>query len=154
MARGSVGMHPIHFLPLKIISWIRNHDLHMLTDTHLISRIFRLADCAVCTREYAPGPNRRCHKCSVENRGFTVGFSVTTLLVVSFLVLLLVSYLVQTVGDGVHRPRRWWQGKMSRFRNFLVKSMPLSTIRIVVVVMQIVFQVRAVAEAVKPCTRF
>lgn len=154
MARGSVGMHPIPWLPRSFICSIRNQEPKMVTDTHFIACMFRLADCAVCAQEYAPGANRRCHECSVENRGYAVGFSITTLLVASILVLLLVSYLVQVVEDGAHQaqnqPRRWWRGKVSRCRKYIVKAMPLSTIRIVVVVMQIVVQVRAVVDAVKP----
>lgn len=101
----------------------------------------------MCKEDYVSGASRRCHECSGENRRFAVGFATTVLLLVLLAAVLVLSYLLQVVGDGAHQaqrqPRRWWQEKLSSFRNFLVKAMPLSSIRIVVVVSQIVIQVRA-----------
>lgn len=71
-----------------------------------------------------------------------------------FVVLFVVSYLLKTVEDGSNdaqtRPRRWWQGNLPRFRGFLDKPLPSSAIKIIVVVLQIVIQVRATGESLVP----
>lgn len=145
VAQRSAATQLIYYSPGYYIYFTNNLALTTLSDMHLIPCTFPLADCAVCTEGYAPGPSRRCHECSVENMGYTVGFCITVLLLVLFVVVLVVSHLLQMVGGEARQapgqPQPWWRGKMSRFRSFLVKSIPLSAIRIVVVVLQIVIQV-------------
>lgn len=71
-----------------------------------------------------------------------------------FAVLFVVSYLLKMVEDGGNdartRPRGWCQGNLPRFRGFLDKPLPSSAIKIVVVVLQIVIQVRATGEGLAP----
>ena len=63
-----------------------------------------------------------------------------------FVAWVVVSDLLQIVVGGAvqtsNNPRRWWQGKLSALRKFLVEAIPMSAIRIVVVILQIVVQVR------------
>ena len=53
--------------------------------------------------------------------------------------LVIVSNLLEVVGDGPdetqREPRSWWQGKLSSLPTFLGKAIPVSAIRIVVVVL-------------------
>lgn len=67
---------------------------------------------------------------------------------------LVVSDLLQVVKDGAKEtraePRRWWQGRLSSLHKFLVNAIPMSAIRIMVVVLQIVVQVRATRDTLKP----
>ena len=62
--------------------------------------------------------------------------------------LVIVSDLLEVVGDGPdetrNEPRSWWQGKLSSLRLILGNAIPISAIRIVVVVLQIVVQVRGI----------
>lgn len=131
----------------------RQPSLYITTWRSRSPYITRFADCAVCNEGYAPGSGRRCHACSEENAGFALGVSTTVLLLVVFVVVSVVSYLLQMVGDGPHdaldQPRRWWRGKRCFVRRPLVESLPLSTIRIVVVVLQIVIQVSNIEDSLK-----
>lgn len=83
-----------------------------------------------------------------------MGVTAGVLFLALVVTVLAVTYLIDIVGDETdevqNQPRRWWQKKLSRFHNLLVKSLPLSTIRIVVVVLQIVIQVRAIRDGHKP----
>lgn len=112
------------------------------------------ADCAVCTENYAPGLGRRCIACSGRNAEVAVTFSTMSLLLVLLGGVLGAIYLLQRVGADAHQeqnqPRRSWQGKLKRVRVFIGKVIPLSAIRIVVVVVQIVIQVCAVEEPIQP----
>ena len=106
------------------------------------------ADCAVCAEGYAPGSSSRCHKCSGENKGMAVGFSTTILALALIVALVVVSDLLQIEGDRAvetqNEPQNCLHGNLSHLRKFLVKAIPMSAIRIVVVVLQIVVQVRAI----------
>lgn len=116
------------------------------------------ADCAVCAKGYAPGLGRRCNECSGPSRGLAVAFSSMALVMVLVVVILGSVYLLQRVGAGPHREqnlvRRSWQGKLKHYRALLGKVIPLSTIRIVVVVLQIVIQVGAVQDKIESNSYF
>lgn len=73
----------------------------------------------------------------------------TTVLFITLLaVVLVVLYLIEVVRDEDNneqiQPRQWWQEKVSRIHNVFITAIPLSTIRIVVTVLQIIIQVRSV----------
>lgn len=76
-----------------------------------------------------------------------VGFSTIAMALALFVAWVVVSDLLQIVGgrtvETPNKPRLWWQGKLSALRKFLVEAIPMSAIRIVVVVLQIVVQVCA-----------
>lgn len=146
MARAQATMCLNHKFPHYEMSKIFNLALTNLFGIHFFPCASRFADCAVCLENYVPRPSNRCRKCSGENRRFAVGFSACAMLLALFVAAMVVSFLLQRVGDAgrqaQNQPRRWWRVKSWRIRNFLAKSIPLSAIRIVVVVMQIVIQVR------------
>ena len=101
----------------------------------------------MCAEGFAPGTNNRCHKCSEESRGRTLGLAITLIVGVLCVTLLIAAYLLQpeeneTVDDG-NRARCSWRRKLSSFRRAFVKGAPLSAVSIVVVVLQIVTQVCA-----------
>lgn len=127
-----------------------------VTDTQVPPHDSYHADCAVCAKGYAPGLGRRCNECSGRSRGLAVAFSSMALVVVLIVVILGSVYLLKRVGAGHHReqnqPRRSWQGKLKRFRVLVGRVIPWSTIRIVVVVVQIVIQVGAVLYKVESNT--
>ena len=108
------------------------------------------ADCAVCAEGFAPGANNHCHKCSKESRGRTVGLAIIFLVGALCVTVLVASYLLQpevnaNVEEG-NKARSLWRRKLSSFRQALVKGSPLSAVSIVVVVLQIVIQVRVLSE--------
>lgn len=83
-----------------------------------------------------------------------VGLSTAVLVIAFFVAWLVVSDLLLVGGDGTDdiqtEPRRWWQGHQSHLRGILLKAVPMSAIRIVVVVLQIVVQVRRILNSPKP----
>lgn len=83
-----------------------------------------------------------------------VGLSTAVLVLVLFVVWLVVSDLLLVESGGADEtpsePRRWWQEKQSNLREILVKAVPMSAIRIVVVVLQIVVQVRSIRDSLNP----
>ena len=115
------------------------------------ARDFRLvplnADCAVCAKGFAPGANNHCHKCSVKSRGRTVGLAITFVVGALCVIVLVASYLLQPEVNGNveerNEARSLWRRKLSSFRHAFLKGSPLSAVSIVVVVLQIIIQVRA-----------
>lgn len=107
--------------------------------------MFDAADCAVCEEHYAPGLGRRCQECSEHSTESTWALSALAVLLVGSVTVMFILYLVQNVDDEARREqsqaRRWWKEKLTRVREFIAKVVPLSAIRIVVVVAQIVVQV-------------
>lgn len=82
-----------------------------------------------------------------------VGFSTLAMVLALVVAWVVVSDLLQIVGDGAvetpSKTRSWWRGKVSYLRNLFLKALPMPAIRIVVVVLQIVVQVRAVRHSLK-----
>ena len=114
----------------------------------------RLADCAVCMEDYVAGSSNRCNKCSDENQGLTVGIPTIVLFLTLLATILVASYLLEVVRDGPAvegvQPQHSWRGNVRRSRAFLSKALPLSTIKIVVTVLQIVIQVRPIRDGPTP----
>lgn len=83
-----------------------------------------------------------------------VGFSTIILALALLVAFVVVSNLLQIVGDGgvetQSEPHNWLHGKLSHLRKHFVKAIPMSAIRIVVVVLQIVVQVRAIKRRLNP----
>ena len=105
------------------------------------------ADCAVCAAGFAPGSSTRCHKCDGQNTGLVVGFATAAVLLMVFIAAVVVSYLVQVSEEGAdeadNESRHFWRHKLSRVHRASLKAIPFSAVSIVVVVVQIVSQVRA-----------
>lgn len=68
--------------------------------------------------------------------------------------VLAASYLLGVVRDGAEddqiQPQHRWRDNVSRLHNRLMSAIPLSTVRIVVTVLQIVTQVRSVRDGLNP----
>lgn len=106
----------------------------------------RAEDCAVCTDGYASGSSYSCHECSGA-AGRSATWLAALALVVAVVVLVgLVSDLVRVVDDNA--TRTVWGRRRSDCRRFVKKAFPLTAIKTVVVVWQIVTQVRTYRESV------
>lgn len=98
------------------------------------------ADCAVCADGYARGVLSSCHECSTETRRWVVALA-TAVLALAILVVIMV------VARTIRRERGEGSNGCSRIymccHKFLARGIPLSAIKIVVVVVQIITQVCA-----------
>ena len=83
-----------------------------------------------------------------------VGIPTVVMLLTLLATVLVASYLLEVVRHGPdverNQPRQWWRENVWRLRAFLAKALPLSTIKIVVTVLQIVIQVRLVRNGSNP----
>lgn len=111
------------------------------------------ADCAVCVADFAPGYSNRCHECDRQNTALVVLCAILAVLLILFIAVVVVSYLLQGFEEGVdgrsstdNEERRSWRQKLSKVHRSFLKAIPLSAVSIVVVVAQIITQVRAYME--------
>lgn len=107
------------------------------------------ADCAVCADGYARGTSYSCHRCSHESVQSAVGIMV----VVSSAILLIAAILISHMWSVVHekdegeekreeeRSGSSWGRKFQNCRAMVVRVVPLTAIKIVITVWQIVYQV-------------
>lgn len=100
-----------------------------------------LTDCAVCANNYAAGFSYTCRSCRGNNKAIAVGTFCISLVVVMALVLVAIIDLLQDVQE----PGRVGSSRcgISRWSAIgrISESLPLTAIKIVVVVWQIVTQV-------------
>lgn len=108
------------------------------------------ADCAVCEDGFAPGVLNSCHECSGESRRSAVVLATFGIILTVVAGAFLVSHLLQVDeygrdanGETVHEVRPTMCKTLATCRNTLVNVLPLSAVRIAVVVLQIITQVRA-----------
>ena len=104
------------------------------------------SDCAVCANGYAPGSNYRCHRCSESTRRAGAGAAVV-MIVASVLLLIVAVWDVKRVAfDGPENEiyRSGWQRNMSSCIEVMRKAFPLVALKIVLVVWQIITQVRII----------
>lgn len=84
-----------------------------------------------------------------------MGLVLTTVIVVLALVVIVLSDLVAVrkmdddAEEKLEGPRDFWTCRLSSFHAFLVKMLPLTSIKIVVVVWQILTQVNVVLKVTK-----
>lgn len=136
------------------------HNLANLEVRRLnVCRLFPtvVADCAVCADGYAPGIAYSCRECS----GDIIISAVAVCLVVLLLVIVLLSYLGTVVHDGAQTGRDFdiclWKKKCWSCQASILKTFPLTSVKIVVTVWQIVSQVRGcwflhnTAPRARPC---
>lgn len=99
-------------------------------------------DCAVCTDGYSPGYFHSCKSCEGDSRRSALyavsAVGAAVLLAVVFVTAKLVSAVETTPSDKT--PSRWQQ-RRSVWQSRMKKMLPLTAIKIVVVVWQIVTQV-------------
>ena len=104
-----------------------------------------VSDCAVCTEGFAPGIAYRCRECSKGAKRLALGLSA----VVGLAVLLLGALLCWRLGtvDNERKeehdvvPLSAWEQRRWSCQTLPVKILPLSAIKIVVTVWQIIHQV-------------
>lgn len=102
------------------------------------------SDCAVCAEHFSPRIAYRCGECSEKARRSAAGLVVATFVVVMVVAVVLLKHLgsvADSDGRGAGARRISIQRKCVSFQNSLMKVLPLTAIKIVVVVWQIVFQV-------------
>ena len=107
--------------------------------------LLRSADCAVCKKNYAEGVSYSCTKCSSANDRSAVGLAVFIAVAALMATTVLLSYLGRGTDEWAEERssgRGCWQRFTLNSHDFLLKVFPLTAIKIVVVVWQIVFQVR------------
>lgn len=104
-----------------------------------VVRICSAEDCAVCTDGYASGSAYSCHKCSGAAGRSATWLAVLALIVAIVVVFVTVSDLVRVVGDDGSGTA--WGRRRLAGRRFISKAFPLTAIKTVVVVWQIVTQV-------------
>ena len=100
-----------------------------------------LSDCAVCEKDYAPGFQYSCRSCKGLDKWSAMGTAVALIIVVLIGVIFVLVDLVRVVDSSTIE-----RGKLERrallFRDRLVKALPLTAIKIIVVTWQIITQVR------------
>lgn len=101
-------------------------------------------DCAVCTENYSPGYSHTCKSCMGGNRtralAVITAIAMVALVAVTFLVANLVS-VVDTGPPDEAKAQSRWQQRCSLWQARMRKTVPLTAVKIVVVVWQIVTQV-------------
>ena len=111
-----------------------------------------VADCAACAHGFTPGIGFSCRKCSGSRMQSAIGLAVSMVLVVLPMAALLFSYLGSLVKEGeeeeededdedVKLAHRAWKRSCWSWQRLLVKMLPLTAIKIVVTVWQIISQV-------------
>ena len=103
------------------------------------------SDCSVCAEGFSRGIAYSCRKCSKAAFGSAIGVWSTMAVVVLLVAAVLFKSLVTVVGDDTARtndsPDGFSRSKCASFQDLAKKAFPISAIKIVVVVWQIVFQV-------------
>ena len=98
----------------------------------------------MCANGYAPGSNYRCHRCSESMRRSGAGAAVV-LIVASVVLLVVAVWDVKRVAfDGPENEINpsGWQRNMSSCIGVMRKAFPRTALKIVLVVWQIIIQVR------------
>ena len=98
-------------------------------------------DCAACEAGYASGLQYSCYRCHRSEKGAAIGGAVPTLVFALVVVTLMVAYLVRVVDHPTSERVGRWNKRLSDFRDGLVRAIPFTAIKIVVVAWQIITQV-------------
>ncbi|CAM9146371.1 unnamed protein product [Hapterophycus canaliculatus] len=113
--------------------------------------------CAVCAKGYAPGTAYICRECSGSGMASAIGVAATALLVVLLVAAVVVSDLVRVMDDSGNNKRSEEGGArgvlnrgFGRCYAFSARAFPLTTVKIIVVVWQIITQFGAIAGFVYP----
>ena len=102
-------------------------------------------DCAVCTEGFSPGYAHTCKSClgDSKRRALAVisAIALLALVAATFLVAKLVSVVETGPPSGEDKEQSHWQRRCSLWQARMRKTVPLTAVKIVVVVWQIVTQV-------------
>lgn len=107
-----------------------------------------VADCAVCADGFAPLASYNCRQCSDSGRSLTVGLVAAIVMVLVLLTVLLSAYLTRSIDVGLEDFDQIEVARDSsmkkrciRWEKVIVKVFPLTSVKTIVVVWQIVSQV-------------
>ena len=103
-------------------------------------------DCAVCDEDYVSGFRYSCHSCKGSDKWAAIGGAVAVLVVVMPVIALGVAYLVSVVDRPISEKSEKWDRRVRNFRDGLVRVIPLTAIKIVLVSWQIITQVKFVTR--------
>ena len=102
-------------------------------------------DCAACAEGYDSGFLYSCHSCRGSDKWVGIGGAVTVLVVAMVVTALGVAYLVGVVDRPISERNGMWERRVLNFQDGLVRAIPLTAIKIVLVSWQIITQVKFVA---------
>ena len=102
-------------------------------------------DCAACPEGYGSGFQYSCHSCQGSDKWAGIGGAVAVLVVGMVVVSLGVAYLVGVVGRPISERSGMWERRVFNFRDGLLRAIPFTAIKIVLVSWQIITQVKLVA---------
>ena len=102
-------------------------------------------DCATCDEGYGSGFQYSCSSCQGSYKWAGIGGAVAVLVVAMVVVALGVAYLVGVVDRPISERSGVWERRILNFRDGLVRAIPLTATKIVLVSWQIITQVKFVA---------
>lgn len=102
-------------------------------------------DCAVCAEGFAPGVAYSCRKCSGSAKKFALALASVVGLAMFLLAGLLLWYMgrvaIENSGGSMEIARGGWGQNGRSCRSFPLKLLPVTAMKIVVTVWQIIYQV-------------
>ena len=101
-------------------------------------------DCAACDEGYGSGFQYSCSSCQGSHKWAGIGGAVAVSVVAIVVVALGVAYLVGVVDRPISERSVMWERRILNFRDGLVRAIPLTAIKIVLVAWQIITQVKFV----------
>ena len=101
-------------------------------------------DCAACDEGYGSGFQYSCNSCQGSHKWAGIGEAVGVSAVAIVVVALDVVYLVGVVDRPISERGGMWERRILNFRDGLVRAIPLTAIKIVLVSWQIITQVKSI----------
>ena len=102
-------------------------------------------DCAACNKGYGSGFQYSCNSCQGSDKWASIGGAVAVLVVAMVVVAMGLAHLVGVVDRPISERSGMWERRVLNFRDGLVRAIPLTAIKIVLVTWQIITQVNFVA---------
>ncbi|CAN0085623.1 unnamed protein product, partial [Ascophyllum nodosum] len=106
--------------------------------------------CAACDEGYGSGFQYSCHSCQGSHKWAAIGGAVAVFVVVMFVVVFGVAYLVGVEDRPNYERSGMWERRVSNFRDGLVRIIPLTAVKIVLVSWQIITQFSSVVSVQYP----
>ncbi|CAN0365396.1 unnamed protein product, partial [Ascophyllum nodosum] len=106
--------------------------------------------CAACDEGYGSGFQYSCNSYQESDKWAGIGGAVTVLVVAMVVVALGVAYLVSVVDRPISERSGMWERRILNFRDGLVRAIPLTAIKIVLVSWQIITQFSGVVNVQYP----
>lgn len=103
-----------------------------------------MPDCAACDTGYAQGSKYSCFSCTGEKKDIAVAWAVMAPLLLLAVGVVVVWDLTGVRGQSDQRGGKFWE-RIAFFRHRFVEALPMASVKILVVIWQIVTQVRTCA---------